>query len=1130
MKFKPALFLFLLLMIIPLAAQDVETQKFKDGIKKEWSPDELKAYCNWYNSRLAKSAVGTKRQTAIMNGNKITAEIHNYGSISSAGNRITDIVWNGLGYGYEFSPMVGAEVPVEDNSHPDTFVRFINGEKTYWVHVISDGIASSGPELNPDRTIRWGFQPMDSNEEGTIDYLNPLSDYIPTSDAPDDDQDGKPDSWPDSWYNENIREYVWPGALGQGASNADKEAFYVVDDRDNAEFSYYPFPEDSSRRGLGVEMEVRIYQWSNPLAEDAMFLIYKISNKSQKDLQKVVFGMWGDPHIGGPSDWGDDWAYFDRAYNMVFAYDTDGKSDIAGKVPGYLGYKFLESPGIGNEIINGVYFPGDGIDNDNDGMVDESWTDGIDNDGDWDPEKDDVGVDGIPNTGDLGEGDGQPTAGVLFDITKPGEPNFEFTDIDESDMLGLTGFRNPGFGTVYPKDDERMYSEFLKVASFDTNVVQGDRVFLYSSGHFDLRSLQTKRFSIALLLGEDLNDLILNAETVQQIYDSGYQFSKPPAKPHLTVVPGDRKVTLYWDDIAESSYDPIAEEIDFEGYVIYRSTSPDFSDQQTITDVNGNAFLFQPLKTARGVDARFDLVNDYQGISSVPYKGRGLAYYLGNNTGLVHTYVDSNNVINGQTYFYALVSYDHGSDTLEIAPSECSKIITYDPTTNVYKFDVNTARVVPRSRVAGYSPPSIVNSDINGGVIPEPGTTMTGTFGLKIVDESAVEDNNKFLITFNKINGVKSYNVEDTKTKEATFTSFYNQFVSLPEKHLNLQSVVVTDMSGATVYQDSVDYLVDAAGGRILVLDPDSVSGARMEDETQYKISYTSYPIYHSRALNGQLTNPIFDGLQLSVVETKFNLRLKDSGWNTSAHTNLEYTITEKDYARDNPADYLITFHSELVDTSDSPNPFLYGVRTNFTVWNITKDKPARYVIFPEAVRDSIWEPGEPIFIMSGDEGMEQAWLIEFKEPDSNYVAPTDGDEFYLATDKPFTTDDVFSFTTMSAKEDAQLAKSGLDEIRVVPNPYVATNIIEPKNFVDRTSRGYRRLYFDKLPAKCTIRIYTTAGELVRVLEHDSTIDDGKEFWDLLTKDNMEVAYGLYFYHVEAPGIGEKVGKFAIIK
>src|SRR5690606_8392072 len=118
--------------------------------------------------------------------------------------------------------------------------------------------------------------------------------------------------------------------------------------------------------------------------------------------------------------------------------------------PGYFGYKFLESPGRGTECVGGrgasegecaasggTFYPGDGIDNDGDGMIDESWTDGIDNDGDWDPEVDDVGIDGIPGTGDEGEGDGIPTAGDPFDITKPGEPNFEFTDIDESDMIGL---------------------------------------------------------------------------------------------------------------------------------------------------------------------------------------------------------------------------------------------------------------------------------------------------------------------------------------------------------------------------------------------------------------------------------------------------------------------------------------------------------------------------------------------------------------------------------------------------------------------------------------------------------------------------------------------------------------------
>jgi hypothetical protein len=144
-----------------------------------------------------------------------------------------------------------------------------------------------------------------------------------------------------------------------------------MNDYANAEFNYYPFVADSTKRGLGLETEVRMYQWANPLSEDTIFLIYKITNKSDKDLENVTFGMWGDPHIGGPGNWQDDFAFFDRNLNMVFAWDADGRSDVAGREPGYFGYKFLESPGVDD----------DGIDNDGDGMIDESWTDGIDNDG-----------------------------------------------------------------------------------------------------------------------------------------------------------------------------------------------------------------------------------------------------------------------------------------------------------------------------------------------------------------------------------------------------------------------------------------------------------------------------------------------------------------------------------------------------------------------------------------------------------------------------------------------------------------------------------------------------------------------------------------------------------------------------
>lgn len=99
----------------------------------------------------------------------------------------------------------------------------------------------------------------------------------------------------------------------------------------------------------------------------------------------------------------------------------------------------------------------------------------------------------------------------------------------------------------------------------------------------------------------------------------------------------------------------------------------------------------------------------------------------------------------------------------------------------------------------------------------------------------------------------------------------------------------------------------------------------------------------------------------------------------------------------------------------------------------------------------------------------------------------------------------------------------------MVPNPYIATNIFEPQNTYS-SGRGERRIYFRNLPQECTIRIFTISGELVKKITHYDSIDNGSETWDLLTKDNLAAAYGVYVYHVDAPGVGEHVGKFALIK
>jgi len=99
-----------------------------------------------------------------------------------------------------------------------------------------------------------------------------------------------------------------------------------------------------------------------------------------------------------------------------------------------------------------------------------------------------------------------------------------------------------------------------------------------------------------------------------------------------------------------------------------------------------------------------------------------------------------------------------------------------------------------------------------------------------------------------------------------------------------------------------------------------------------------------------------------------------------------------------------------------------------------------------------------------------------------------------------------------------------------VPNPYVGFNEIEPPNRLAEESRGERRLYFENLPQRCTIRIFTLNGDFVQRLEHDGGAANGREFWNLLNRDGFSVAYGVYIAHIEAPGIGETMIKFAIIK
>ena len=132
-------------------------------------------------------------------------------------------------------------------------------------------------------------------------------------------------------------------------------------------------------------------------------------------------------------------------------------------------------------------------------------------------------------------------------------------------------------------------------------------------------------------------------------------------------------------------------------------------------------------------------------------------------------------------------------------------------------------------------------------------------------------------------------------------------------------------------------------------------------------------------------------------------------------------------------------------------------------------------------------------------------------------------------------------------------AKSDMDDIYVVPNPYVGHSAFDGKREDDDDYEKSRRLWFVNLPENCTIKIYSLAGDLVDELDHTGNsgqdiisiskalnkdaeyISDfsatGIEPWDLLSRNNQIIAPGVYLFSVKDDKSGDiKVGKFVVIK
>lgn len=140
---------------------------------------------------------------------------------------------------------------------------------------------------------------------------------------------------------------------------------------------YYIFNDNLNHQSSGaapmkVEIHATAYAYGNSATASqhsflskATFYNYKIINRSNLNYNNVFVTLWTDVDLGY---YGDDYIGCDVQGNYGYCYNADNYDESVGGVVGY----GSNIPAAGYQIVKGPLANADGIDNNNNGIIDES--------------------------------------------------------------------------------------------------------------------------------------------------------------------------------------------------------------------------------------------------------------------------------------------------------------------------------------------------------------------------------------------------------------------------------------------------------------------------------------------------------------------------------------------------------------------------------------------------------------------------------------------------------------------------------------------------------------------------------------------------------------------------------------
>jgi hypothetical protein len=891
-----------------------------------------------------------------------------------------------------------------------------------------------------------------------------------------------------------------------GYANGDQVLWYVINDKSSRAVDM----AGSNPFGLEIQTTVWGYNLSTEASlGNAFFKRYLVYNKSGKTIDSLYFAQWSDPDLGAYSN---DFVGVDSSLSLMFAYNgTPTDADFAqfGYAPAAAGYDFLQGPLVDAPGDSGIFNGERVYDKANLGSNAFSY----------------FTAGGLPFS-DPVQGDYAGTK-QWYNMLQ----GFGPTDTDTPTTPYTDAAGNP---TFYPLAG-KPWLAFGPTNDIDGVVAPpGDRRMNISTGPISMVDGEVQEIVVGEIAALSISNisstkkLIFYDRAVQETYDNFFEVAKPPAAPSVRATPLGDDILLDWgfNAAAVAATEQNTPEYNFEGYNVYQY------------DPTGAPIKIATIDVSNGVLAIFqEQFDDNSGeVLRVPVQ-------IGSDTGIERfflvdkDYYTGGRLAPGHEYRFAVTAYN-------VATSDVT--FTQSVENSLGQIAVFAQPAVPGDDYGQHTTGEMLDVEhVNG--------TSTGTVEVRIVDPAATTGNTYRVDFVDPL----TYNVTNTATGEAVLEAYKNVAFA---GETPADSTDTADQGIRNVaFSHAVDGFQIRASG---VAETAVLSSEVGVDYSTYPDAYLTRVNWGGEFWSGGVDygywffgSSIDDGaggppgpldvFQLSVV-FQDSADVAENGnrslgrvYNRGGSPNYSFGgIGELPFeAFDvtdpaNPRKIKVSFIEVLADGWNTAN-LLWDMGWDPATREWTQGLGAReYLFFHAQDYDAGVNPipGDDN-ILANAGSADVAWAM--------WPAPVEGSAYLQS---PFTFEipyavpaasagefaDVYEFATAAPTvNDQALKESAFDQAQVFPNPYYAYNTQE-------TSSANRFVTIARLPENVTVRIFSMAGALVRVL-NDENKPEGPQgqfmTWDLKNESGLPVASGLYIYHIEAHTLGKtKVLKSFIIQ